>query len=65
MNSISILTIIDCEMEGRDPSSIIELKPPTLIETTHNGAMDNIKYVSDNAMQITYELLKDLIELHN
>ena len=61
----SILTIIDCEIEGRDPSSIIGLKPPTFVETTHNGIKDNIKYVSDFALQITYKFLKDLIELQN
>ncbi|BCN30851.1 M28 family peptidase [Anaeromicropila herbilytica] len=61
----SILTIIDCEIDGRDPLSIIGLNPPTFVETTHNGIKDNIKYVSDSAMQIAYKFLKNLIELQN
>ncbi|BCK00680.1 M28 family peptidase [Anaerocolumna chitinilytica] len=61
----SILAIINCEIEGSDPLSIVGLQPPTFVETTHNGIKDNIKYVSDFSMQITYKFLKHLIELQN
>jgi hypothetical protein len=61
----SILAIIECEVEGKDPSTVEGLRPPTFVETTHNGTKDNIKYVSENPMQITYKFLKNLIELQN
>lgn len=61
----SILTLIDCEIEGRDPSSVDGLKPPVFVETTHNGAKDDIKFVSEEALQITYEFIKNLVELQN
>ncbi|WFR57229.1 M28 family peptidase [Anaerocolumna sp. AGMB13025] len=60
-----ILAIIECEMDGKDPSTVEGLRPPTFVETTHNGTKDNIKYVSENSMQITYKFLKHLIEIQN
>lgn len=61
----SILTIINCEIDGKAPSSINGLHPPTFVETTHNGLKDDIKYVSEDALKVTYSFLEELIKLQN